>query len=285
MSWTRASSLLLCALSCRRDEPDDLSTPGDPHALIAPFARAHYYAAAVKMMRGFARRLAAACGLPVRSIRLFSNSRIPEKPLAIAAGIARFGKNGLALVPGLGSLCVLAGAVLPLPLGDTIDPRDVDPDPCGACTRCIDACPVGAIVGPGIVDPDLCLQGWAGRAGRLPAAAQREWGARFYGCTSCQVVCPWNRDVRWPAPAAPGEVGPSIPIREYLRRDAAARARVLSGSAMDRTWIAPDALLRNAIVAAGHRGDTAVRAEVRTHAVGGSECIRESALWALERLS
>ncbi|HTP59819.1 MAG TPA: hypothetical protein VMM82_12935, partial [Spirochaetia bacterium] len=48
------SSILVCCLSCNRDEPDDLSAPGDPHGRIAPFARAHYYRAAAVMLQGLA---------------------------------------------------------------------------------------------------------------------------------------------------------------------------------------------------------------------------------------
>src|SRR5258706_13822032 len=48
---SRSSSILVCCLSCRRVEPHDLSTPGEPHGLIAPFARAHYYRRAPDLPR------------------------------------------------------------------------------------------------------------------------------------------------------------------------------------------------------------------------------------------
>ncbi|HTP57465.1 MAG TPA: hypothetical protein VMM82_01020, partial [Spirochaetia bacterium] len=92
-----ACSILVCCLSCAPSGPDDLSTPGDPHALIAPFARASYYRRAMQMLRTLARRLEEEGCVPRSSVRLFSNSRIPEKPLLVASGLAAYGKNGLAL--------------------------------------------------------------------------------------------------------------------------------------------------------------------------------------------
>src|SRR5271157_3397265 len=62
--WSETSSVLVCCLSCARPEPDDLSTPGDPHALIAPFARANYYRMAMGMLSTFARRLEEERGIP-----------------------------------------------------------------------------------------------------------------------------------------------------------------------------------------------------------------------------
>ncbi|MCX7040172.1 MAG: hypothetical protein NT005_13695, partial [Spirochaetes bacterium] len=111
--WAGSLTILVCALSCRRDEPDDLSSPGDPHALIAPFARRGHYAAAAGMMRAILRRLGQEVGFSARAARIFVNSRIPEKPLLAATGLGSYGKNGLLIVPGLGSLFVIAGCVLP----------------------------------------------------------------------------------------------------------------------------------------------------------------------------
>lgn len=48
--WASRATVLVCCLSCAPSGPDDLSTPGDPHALIAPFARAHHYRMAVRML-------------------------------------------------------------------------------------------------------------------------------------------------------------------------------------------------------------------------------------------
>jgi epoxyqueuosine reductase len=285
-SWPGSSTVLVCCLSCLRPEPDDLSAPGDPHALVAPFARAHYYKEAIRMLRRFAVLLEQATGIPRASLRLFSNSRIPEKPLLAASGLGRYGRNGLAIVPGLGSLFVIAGAVIPVPTprGLTATVPAVPVDPCGACRRCIDACPTGAIVTPGVVDPSRCLQGAAASAAALPPGVMERWGARLYGCQACQDSCPHNVRLTENAARACGEVGPSLPLRRLLSDGPGALKGLFAGTAMGMSWVAGEALLRNALVAAGHRGERSLAPAVAAFGDSASPGLRAAARWSLERL-
>ncbi|HEY9594544.1 MAG TPA: 4Fe-4S double cluster binding domain-containing protein [Spirochaetia bacterium] len=282
-SRARSCSLLVCCLSCLRKEPDDPSAPGRPHALIAPFARAHYYRAAIDLLRGFAALLDEEHGVPRRALRLFSNSRMPEKPLLVASGLGGYGANGLAIVKGLGSLFVIAGAVLPFTVDDPPDATPVG-DLCGSCRRCRDACPVGAIVSPGVVDPDRCLQGIAGVDAPLVEGVAEAWGKRLYGCQECQTVCPHNARLAVAADPAPGELGAGIPIEDLLSDDEEGRRARFRGSALGMRWIAPAALLRNAIIAAGHAGDAALRPAVARHEGAESLGVRAAVAWTRARL-
>ncbi len=281
--WSASSAILVCCLSCLRREPDDLGLPGDPHARVAPFARAHYYREAVRMLNGVTCRLEQEAAIPHASVRLFSNSRIPEKPLLVAAGLAAYGRNGCAIVPGLGSMFVIAGAVLPVPTRrePTVEPL---PDPCGPCRACQAACPAHAIDQPYIVRRDLCLQALASSAGPLEPRTMALWGARLYGCQECQAACPHNRGLDSIARPATGEIGPSVALRDFLSESDAQRRSRLRGTALGMSWL-PQALLRNALIAAGSRGDPAVRAEVeRFTGPQTAEPVRTAARWARERL-
>jgi epoxyqueuosine reductase len=282
-AWAKSSSILVCALSYFRPEPDDLSAPGDPHALIAPFARRDYYRAAVRMLRGLLAEVEAALGIPRRSARIFSNSRIPEKPMVVAAGQGSLGANGLAMIPGLGTAFTISGAILPIPSAAGTRAEPPGDDPCACCDLCARACPVNAIVAPGLVDPDLCLQGFAARRD-FPKDRWKTWGVRLYGCQICQDVCPHNRGIAEESPVSDGEIGPSVSLKEILSRDAAGVKKLLASTPMGISRIPGEALLRNALIAAGNRGDGSLEPLIRRHCGGDSAEVSSAANWALDEI-
>jgi epoxyqueuosine reductase len=279
------SSVLVCCLSCNRHEPDDLSTPDDPHGLIAPFARRNYYKTAVRMLSRLAAGLEDDLGIPRKAIRLFSNSRLPEKPLCVSAGLAWPAKNGLCIAPGLGSLFVIAGMVIPRALDNEAALPDPVASRCGSCRRCMDACPTGAIVGPGLVERARCLQHLAARPEVLPPEVMAKWGRRLYGCQDCQSVCPQNRGLAEGSHSALGDIGPSVSLRWFLSQDGARRKALFQGTTMGMSWISKEALVRNALVAAGNSGNARLSDSVSPFVTGGSAAVSTAAAWALERMS
>jgi len=255
-----AGTYLLAALSCFRREPEDLSVPGEPHGLIAPFARRNYYREAVLRLRRVAGRLARAAGLARRELRIFCNSRLPEKPLGAASGLGSYGKNALVLAPGLGSVFVIAGIFVPGELSGELPGPEAAAGAglavgriCGECRACQDACPVGALQEPGRLDDSRCLQAQAGRHGDLPEELSSAWGFRLYGCQVCQEVCPYNRRLEHETFTVVGELGPSVPLRRVLEPTPEELADALRGTALGMSWISKRALQRNALLALAHR--------------------------------
>src|SRR6188768_3008793 len=114
-----------------------------------------------------------------------------DREAAARAGVGFYGKNTLLITRRHGSWVVL-GTVVTEAEVEPSAPLDLD---CGSCTRCIDACPTGALDEPGVLDSTKCLSYWTQAPTSIPEEYRAHIGAQVYGCDICQDVCPWNRGV------------------------------------------------------------------------------------------
>ena len=65
---------------------------------------------------------------------------------------------------------------------------------CAKCTRCIDACPTGALDDPYFLDARKCISYWTiENRGEIPVEMKKGIGEWVFGCDLCQEVCPYNR--------------------------------------------------------------------------------------------
>jgi epoxyqueuosine reductase len=285
-------SLLLCALSCYREENDDNSRPGNPHGLIAPFARRNYYGECVIRLKRIFKEIRRRTGLAKREGRIFSNSRLPEKQMAARAGLGFYGRNSLIIAPGadslpnLGSFFVVAGIFLPFQWhSDCSLPGDPSPGGhCGSCSACVEACPVGALSEKGELDTEICLQSLSTSRKVFSQSLKEIWGARIYGCQICQDVCPFNRDLTVTSLTTQGELGPSIALRDLLKPPAENLRSSFKGTALGQSWIPMEALQRNALIAAGNRQDPAILQYLRPYLRSSVPFIRDAANWSYERI-
>lgn len=117
---------------------------------------------------------------------------VAETYWAWQAGLGWVGKHSLLISRKFGSWFFLSEILMDAEL----DPDPQEPDFCGTCTACIDACPTGAIIEPGTVDARKCISYLTieHRSG-IPPELKGQMGNRIFGCDICQEVCPWNRKV------------------------------------------------------------------------------------------
>ena len=173
-----------------------------------------------------------------------------ERELAARAGVGWVGKNTCVISPKIGSWLLLGEVITTIDL----PPDEPATDHCGTCTRCLDACPTGAITAPYQLDARRCISYLTieHRAAGVPPEYQAAVGDWLYGCDVCQDVCPHNRKA--PASADPA-LQPRFPTGTLNVDDVAGwtdddyRTR-LRGSAMKRTKL--PMLQRNARLVAAN---------------------------------
>ena len=168
---------------------------------------------------------------------------VMEKELAARAGIGWLGKNACLINPKIGSWLLLGEIVTTIPL----PPDEPATDHCGSCTRCIDACPTGAITAPYQLDARKCVS-YLTIEHRGPIAPELEprMGDWLYGCDICQDVCPHNSKA--PVATDPA-LQPRFPtgtldVRTVLKWSDSDYRRQLHNSAMKRVKL--PVLQRNA---------------------------------------
>jgi epoxyqueuosine reductase len=114
-----------------------------------------------------------------------------DKAWAKKAGLGWVGKNTNLINKNAGSFFFLAELIIDLELEYDVQPTA---DHCGTCTRCIDACPTEAIVGPYLVDGSKCISYLTIELkNEIPVAFKDKMDGWMFGCDVCQDVCPWNR--------------------------------------------------------------------------------------------
>jgi epoxyqueuosine reductase len=179
------------------------------------------------------------------------------------AGLTFYGKNTMAIAPGLGSYIAIGTLITDAALVASAPPPVRDG--CGACTRCVDACPTGALDEPGTLDATRCLSYWTQSRHDAPPDVASALEDRVYGCDICQDACPYTTG---PAARAPGEASPEeafVDLASWLHEPADHLLRRYG-----RLYI-PDRdvryLRRNALVALGNgpAGDRHLAEPFRDH--------------------
>ncbi|CEP67168.1 Epoxyqueuosine reductase-QueG [Moorella glycerini] len=215
-----------------------------------------------------------------------------EREAACLAGLGYYGASCNLIIPGLGSGTSLGLVITDLELEPGVP---LEPAACEDCGRCLAACPTGALVAPGRLDPERCLSYLTQKRGVIPGELRPLFGQYIWGCDACQDVCPANRRER-------------AALREVARRQEG-RVRVVAGAGHEVTWpdlatiitmdkeqfnrtFGPTALAwrgktvlqRNAAIALGNLGDPGAMVSLAQALRAPAAILRGHAAWALGRL-
>ncbi len=206
---------------------------------------------------------------------------VVERVLAQYSGIGWVGKNTCVINQQIGSWLFLGVILTSLELEADLPA----PDRCGSCTRCLEACPTNAFIGPYKLDASKCISYLTiEKRGDIPEDLRGQMGNHLFGCDICQDVCPWNRKAPTTQNTAfqprPAFINP--PLAEIANVDDERFRELFRGSPIKRTK--RTGVRRNAIVAIGNSGDPKFLPLLAKLIEDDDEVVAGHALWASKKL-
>jgi epoxyqueuosine reductase len=226
---------------------------------------------------------------PVLARPLCDEEPVLERAWAVRAGLGFIGKNGMLIVPGLGSMVLLGEVVTTLDLASDGAPFA---ERCGSCTRCLDVCPTQAFPRAFVLDARRCVSYLTiEHRSAIPPELREGVGDHLFGCDDCQTACPFNAGAGARAPLDASDGDPFAPLARWSRvtlesllslDDGAWRA-MSEGTPLKRTGRV--GLARNASIVLGNRRDVRALPALLLAARGHDDAmVREAAGWAVARI-
>jgi epoxyqueuosine reductase len=281
--WPEAKSAIALGMSyAPASDPRALAAHPD-HGRISAYAQGgDYHKTVKKALKALARFIVEQA--PSELKVFVDTAPVMEKPLAQAAGIGWQGKHTNLVSREHGSW---------LFLGVILTSLELEPDEsaeqgihCGSCTRCLQACPTDAFVGPHRIDARRCISYLTiEHEGVIPVELRHGMGNRIYGCDDCLAACPWNRfaDAATANRAFLPRAELAAPrLADLLALDDASFREMFAGSPIKRIGVRR--MIRNCLIAAGNSGDPGLIPSVKRHLNDADPVIAETAQWALGQL-
>jgi epoxyqueuosine reductase len=220
-------------------------------------------------------------GPGTRSLWYVDTGPLLERDLAQRAGLGFIGKHTNLISRQLGNWISLAEIITTVEL----EPDTPEKNRCGSCTRCITACPTGAITAPFHLDARLCISYLTIELkGPIPIELRSAVGNRIFGCDDCLAACPWNRFAR-EGNLMKGHARADLAqpdLIELLNLDDAGFKRRFAGTPVER--IKRRGLIRNVAVALGNTADRAALPALERAGHDADPLVAEHARWASVRI-
>jgi len=282
LAWAETASVLVVGLNYHTWEPPPELRWDPGRGQLARYALGDdYHDVLADKLRGLLAWAQETGGPEVQGRCYVDTGPLLERDLAARAGLGWFGKNTMLLNRREGSYFFL-GALL---LNVELEPDSAGSAHCGSCTRCLEACPTGALLSPYVLDARRCISYLTIELrGPIPRELRPLVGNWIFGCDICQEVCPWNRKA---APGAEARLAPRaglqapelIPLLDITQEEFSLLFRK---SPVKRTK--RRGFLRNVCVALGNSGDPGAVPALLRALQHEEPLVRGHAAWALGRL-
>ncbi|WP_059102929.1 tRNA epoxyqueuosine(34) reductase QueG [Shouchella shacheensis] len=206
---------------------------------------------------------------------------LSDRAVAERAGIGWSGKNTFIITPEFGSFVYLGDLITSIPF----EPDEPLTDLCGSCTKCIDACPTGALEQAGQLNAQKCLSFLTQTKGFLDDEYREKIGNHLYGWDTCQLVCPYNKGVDFHSHTEmepdPEVAKPKLlPLLTMSNREFKDRFGDIAGA-----WRGKKPIQRNAIIALAHfRDQSALPTLTELLKNDPRPVIRGTAAWAIGKI-
>lgn len=212
---------------------------------------------------------------------MVDTGELSDRAVAARSGIGWSGKNCALITPEFGSYVYIGEMITSL----AFEPDSLIEDQCGSCTKCLEACPTGALVQGGQINAQHCISFLTQIKGLIPDEFRDKIGNRVYGCDSCQTACPYNigksfhfHDEMEPDP----EIAKPLikPLLSLSNREFKIKFGQVSGA-----WRGKKPIQRNAMIALAHfKDETAVPDLIKVLEHEASPVAKGTAAWALGKI-
>lgn len=255
-----------------------------PSGLIARYARSDdYHEVMIGKLNDLHCVIESMEGRRINGKPYVDTGPILERDLARKAGLGWFGKNTMLVNQKAGSFFFIGTLLVDL---DLVPDMPFESDRCGTCTRCIEACPTGALESERFLNATKCISYLTIELrGSIPEDLRAPMGELAYGCDICQDVCPWNVSFareHMPAALNPREDLTSPNLRQMLALNEDSFRSHFRKSPIKRTK--RRGLARNVAVAMGNSGNRDYIPDLEIAALDEDPVVSEHATWALNKL-
>jgi epoxyqueuosine reductase len=278
--WPEVRSIIMLGLNYGPDDDPLEILKASDRAAISVYAKGSDYHELIKAkLKDLARWLTANAG---GNVKVFvDTAAVMEKPLSAHAGLGWQGKHTNLVSRQFGSWLFLGSIFTTLDL-----PADTaEPDSCGSCRACLDACPTAAFPAPYKLDARRCISYLTiEHKGPIPRELRPAMGNRIFGCDDCLAVCPWNKFASHgrEAKLAAREALRAPRLADLARLDDTQFRTLFAKTSIKRTG--RDRFVRNVLIAIGNSRDVALSAEAERLLDDPSPLVRGAAVWALSQL-